>query len=81
MWGLGVILHELLSKTMPFDLRVLVTDSESTANMTAQTWKAVSLPAIDFVQQMLMRDPHDRISDPRLAAQHEWIKDATHKMN
>jgi serine/threonine protein kinase len=81
MWGLGVILHELLSKTMPFDLRLMVADNDSTANMTAQTWKAVGLSAIDFVQQLLTRNPQDRIIDARQAAQHEWIRDATSKMN
>jgi len=34
VWGLGVIVHELLSKTMPFDLRI-PSETESTANMTA----------------------------------------------
>jgi serine/threonine protein kinase len=80
MWGLGVILHELLSKTLPFDLR-LTSTSDHIANMTAQTWKAVSLQAVDFVQQLLTKDPNDRLSDPRNAAQHYWIKEATLKCN
>ena len=76
MWGLGVILHELLSKTLPFDLR-MTSISEHTVNMTAQTWKAVSLQAVDFVQQLLTKDPHVRLTDARNAAQHYWIKEAT----
>mgnify|MGYP003349092324 CR=1 FL=1 len=56
LWGLGVILHELLSKCMPFDLRI-ASDAESTANMTASSWKAVSLSAVVFVQLVLMKDP------------------------
>jgi serine/threonine protein kinase len=72
MWGLGMIVHELLSKTMPFDIRI-PSDAESTANMTAQTWKHVSLQAIDFVQFLLMKDPNERIINPKTAAMHEWI--------
>lgn len=77
MWGLGVILHELLSTELPF-----YSDNEGhykknivkkRLNLGKEIhWKNVSTLAKDLVEKLLDKDPEQRISASD-ALKHPWF--------
>mmetsp|Transcript_5860 Transcript_5860/g.14254 ORF Transcript_5860/g.14254 Transcript_5860/m.14254 type:complete len:557 (-) Transcript_5860:138-1808(-) len=76
LWSLGVIVFMLLSGYPPFhgsekDMRVKILNG-STDWSHKSRWKNVSQDAIDFVKQLLVKDPAARL-DTATALQHRWI--------
>jgi len=75
VWSCGVIMYVLLSGCSPFEGEENVDISHSVRNdrlsFTNPVWSRVSSEAKDFVKQMLIKDPAQRITMAD-ALQNEW---------
>mmetsp|Transcript_10586 Transcript_10586/g.23103 ORF Transcript_10586/g.23103 Transcript_10586/m.23103 type:complete len:554 (-) Transcript_10586:327-1988(-) len=76
LWSLGVIVFMLLSGYPPFhgsekDMRVKILNGSVDWSHKSR-WKHVSQDAVDFVKQLLVKDPGSRL-DAAAALQHRWI--------
>jgi serine/threonine protein kinase len=71
MYSFGVVIHELISKTLPFNHQV---ESKllSYENFTAQAFAQCSPQCKDFIQRLLKKNPSERLSCKE-AALHPWI--------
>lgn len=77
LWSLGCITYALLSGSLPFDHQ----SQSETIKMTIHSplifdlpcWKEVSPVAKDFISQLLIKDPTQRMTIEK-ALQHPWIK-------
>lgn len=81
VWGLGIILHELLSSKLPF----YADDDEAyKKNIVSQKlhmddpefWNDVSSEAKDLVTKLLDKNPESRL-DVAEALRHPWLKDVS----
>uniref|UniRef100_UPI003590274D death-associated protein kinase 3 isoform X1 n=2 Tax=Myxine glutinosa TaxID=7769 RepID=UPI003590274D len=77
MWSIGVLTYILLSGASPF---LGDTNEETLSNITAMTFDfdeayfgLTSNQAIDFIRQLLVKDPKKRLSIKETMA-HPWIK-------
>ncbi|XP_060527409.1 peripheral plasma membrane protein CASK isoform X2 [Cylas formicarius] len=78
IWAAGVLLHVLLSGTLPFHgsgrrLLEAVCRGKLALN-TAPQWELISDSAKDLVQQMLTVDPKQRITIQEVL-NHRWLRD------
>ncbi len=77
IWSTGVLLHILLSGTMPFlgtKDRLYETVCTGKLYLNSDKWAHVSDSAKDILRQMLRVDPLDRITVDK-ALKHPWISD------
>lgn len=85
MWGLGVILHELLSTELPF---YSDNETEYKRNIVKQklqlqnesAWQKVSEQAKDLVEKLLDKNPERRL-DAKDALNHPWFDEIGPKYN
>lgn len=82
MWSIGVITYILLSGLSPFQGE---TDAETLSNVVSGTYefdaryfKDTSDMAKEFIQQLLVKDPRDRMTAVECLI-HPWIKPLTRK--
>ncbi|XP_076260581.1 peripheral plasma membrane protein CASK isoform X3 [Rhynchophorus ferrugineus] len=78
IWAAGVLLHVLLSGTLPFHgsgrrLYEAICRGKLTLN-TASQWEFISDSAKDLIQQMLTVDPKQRITIQEVL-NHRWLRD------
>ncbi|KAA0203754.1 hypothetical protein HAZT_HAZT007555 [Hyalella azteca] len=78
VWSAGVLLHTLLSGTLPFmGTKDRLYDAICQANLNQlnnRLWECVSETAKELVRRMLCYDPVDRITI-REALNHRWIRE------
>ncbi|XP_050736574.1 peripheral plasma membrane protein CASK-like [Eriocheir sinensis] len=77
VWSAGVLLHILLSGTLPFygtKERLYDAICQAKLHLNTATWEGVSDHAKDLVRRMLTFDPNERIT-VKEALSHRWIKD------
>nr|XP_053647174.1 peripheral plasma membrane protein CASK-like isoform X1 [Cherax quadricarinatus] len=77
VWSAGVLLHILLSGTLPFygtKDRLYDSICQAKLHLTTPTWECISDHAKDLVRRMLTFDPNERIT-VKEALNHRWIKD------
>lgn len=77
VWSAGVLLHILLSGTLPFygtKERLYDAICQAKLHLNTTTWEGVSDHAKDLVRRMLTFDPNERIT-VKEALSHRWIKD------
>ena len=92
VWALAVILHELLTKTMPFDwstefAKMNLTHSkqssgDSMINLTSPLWHqgGISRECREFITKALFKDPRKRIRSVKHALSHPWLANQTVKL-
>ena len=71
VWGVGTLVHELISKTMPLDYRSYGISS-SYANFSAKSWNEISYECVDFCHKALFMDPKQRLTLDQ-ALSHPWL--------
>ncbi|KAG7155143.1 Peripheral plasma membrane protein CASK-like 2 [Homarus americanus] len=77
VWSAGVLLHILLSGTLPFygtKERLYDSICQAKLHLNTPTWESISDHAKDLVRRMLTFDPNERIT-VKEALNHRWIKD------
>lgn len=78
LWSIGVMSYMLLSSTKPFyskNKRAMIDlIMRGKVSFDGDTWKNVSEDAKDFVRQLLVVNPKQRMDGPE-ALQHPWIVD------
>lgn len=76
MWAVGVVSFILLSATMPFDddnrSRLYKTILRAKYGYDDEHWKYVSASAKDFIDHLLVVDPHERLTAVQ-ALGHTWL--------
>ena len=80
MWGVGIVLHSILTGSHPFDLRGNADNEEIEENIRNQEGscisqenrKILSKDAIDLLEKLLDKDPQKRISADEML-QHPWF--------
>ncbi|XP_037312488.2 serine/threonine-protein kinase H1-like [Pungitius pungitius] len=76
MWALGVIAYVVLSGSMPFEddsrTRLYRSIVRGKLSFRGDPWPAVSHPARDFVQRLLLLDPAARPTADQ-ATRHPWV--------
>jgi serine/threonine protein kinase len=80
MWALGVILFIMLTGVHPFDLTGMASDTEIAEHIkndpsppiTQRLTGHLSLAAINLIEQLLRKDPDERITADQML-QHPWI--------
>ncbi|GMH33420.1 hypothetical protein BSKO_01254 [Bryopsis sp. KO-2023] len=83
VWSAGVMAHQLLTGNLPFDdkknrkapalsavWRAILTED---VNFRKPYWMGISEPAMDFVKQLLVKDPTKRPS-AKEALMHPWVR-------
>lgn len=73
-WGFSVLIHELLTKTLPFEPTVNLA-SGSQINPGAPNWGLVSAECKDFVMRALRRNSQNRLTLEE-ALGHPWLTKA-----
>ncbi|XP_076069220.1 peripheral plasma membrane protein CASK-like [Oratosquilla oratoria] len=77
VWSAGVLLHILLSGTLPFygtKDRLYDAICQAKLHLNTPTWEMISEHAKDLVRRMLTFDPVERITIKE-ALNHRWVKD------
>lgn len=77
IWAAGVMLHVLLSGTLPFHgtgRRLLDTICRGKLYLDTPQWEIISDSAKDLIKQMLTVDPSQRITIQEVLS-HRWIRD------
>jgi len=76
MWGIGIITYILLAGYPPFyaenDTALFEKIMNAEYDFDDECWDDVSDLAKDFIQHLLVKDPHDRFTAEQ-ALQHAWI--------
>jgi len=76
MWGIGIITYILLAGYPPFyaenDTALFEKIMNAEYDFDDECWDDVSDLAKDFIQHLLVKDPHERFSAEQ-ALQHSWI--------
>ena len=79
MWSLGVILHELLSSTLPFyadnNKRYMENIVRQKLTLEGERWSSLSDDAKDLVRCLLCKDPESR-PDATEVLRHRWLTEA-----
>lgn len=76
LWSMGVIVFMLLAGYPPFhgsDQDMMKSIKAAKPDWIERRWTKVSLPARDFVEKLLSKDPCDRPS-AKEALQHHWLQ-------
>ncbi|XP_063906651.1 peripheral plasma membrane protein CASK isoform X2 [Zophobas morio] len=77
IWAAGVLLHALLSGTLPFHgsgRRLMESICRGKIHMDSPQWELISDSAKDLIQQMLTVDPKQRITIQEVL-NHRWLRD------
>jgi calcium-dependent protein kinase len=76
IWSLGVIMYVMLSGNIPFagdnSETVLTNIQSGRFDLRDRVWKNISPSGIDFLQKLLVVEPHDRLSAEE-ALVHPWL--------
>lgn len=72
IWGLGIILYELLSKTSPFNGIIIEHTIHNILNSTTLIKGKLSEPLKNLLSHLLSKDPSERPSTEEIL-RHEWI--------
>lgn len=76
MWSLGIVVYLLLRGKLPFSGSTkakFVSDMRSRPlKLSDDVWKTISPDTIDFVSQLLKKNPKERITS-KAALRHAWI--------
>ena len=79
MWSLGVLLHVMLSASLPFRAKespqLLRQVAEGKLDMTGARWQGVSAHAKDVVRRLVVVRPCERLTMPQLS-EHKWCREA-----
>ena len=63
-WSLGIILHELLTKTKPYRAKTvddMIEKLKEDIDFSTDAWESVSIEGLDLVENLLAKDPEFRI--------------------
>uniref|UniRef100_A0A1B6C0X7 Peripheral plasma membrane protein CASK n=1 Tax=Clastoptera arizonana TaxID=38151 RepID=A0A1B6C0X7_9HEMI len=77
IWSAGVLLHVLLSGTLPFlgtRDRLYRSVCKGKLNLDSPLWECISDTAKDLVKKMLILDPNQRITIQEVL-NHKWLRD------
>ncbi|KAL1123191.1 hypothetical protein AAG570_002278 [Ranatra chinensis] len=77
IWSAGVLLHILLSGTLPFigtRQRLYQSICAGRLHLDSPVWESVSEPARDLVRKMLHIDPNQRLTIQEVL-NHKWLRD------
>ncbi|XP_015114432.1 peripheral plasma membrane protein CASK isoform X2 [Diachasma alloeum] len=77
VWAAGVLLHILLTGTMPFigsGDRLRLSIEKGFVQTDTPTWDNISGPAKDLIERMLVKNPNNRITIQEVL-NHKWLRD------
>ncbi|ELP87325.1 hypothetical protein EIN_095820 [Entamoeba invadens IP1] len=75
-WGLGILIYEMLFTKSPFlaDSMEELYENILEKEPIFPTTKPISAECMDFIKQLLTKDPVQRLTDPDQMKTHSWFK-------